>query len=144
MTDLTISTRGTENGAPTATVTYKGIYASRPQPNGDLVSLFQDQTNVYSIGRSELQVISRPAVSGVPLQKTNLRLVIPTLEVVAGNDTNGYSAAPKIAYTHQFKGELVGPTRGSVSERWELVARATSAFQQALILALFKDNTQIV
>jgi hypothetical protein len=48
-----------------------------------------------------------------------------------------------VAYTNEVKIEALMPTQGTKEEKWELHSRAVSAFSNAVILALFKDNEQV-
>lgn len=145
-TALTIATRGTVNGAPTANVTYSPVYASVPSKDGQgqltLESRYEERTATSSLGYSPLTIVSRPA-NGSNLQKIQMRLSIPTLEVSSPNTSTGYQPAPKQAYTNDFKGEFILPSRATEAEKWELYARAQSAVGQAFLLAMAKSNEQI-
>jgi len=140
---LTVSTRGTANGAATATVTYSPVYASQRNENGFLVSVWQERSAVTPLGYSYLTVMSKPALGNSPMQRVNVRLVIPTLETLSTSSGSGYTAKPKVAYTNEAKLEVMMPTQGTKEEKWELHARMVSAFSNAVILALFKDNEQV-
>lgn len=108
-----------------------------------MVSVWQERSAVYSIGYSELTLVSRPAMRGQTMQTVNLKLVIPTLDVTSPATGTGIQPAPSVAYVTEVKMDAKLPTRGTVAERWEIHARATSAFSNAVILALFKDNEQV-
>ncbi len=139
---LTVLTRGTANGAPTANVTYSPVYASNRNDQGWLVSVWQEKSATTPIGYSDLTVMSKPALGNSAMQKFSMRLVIPTLEVMSVNSGTGYQPQPKVAYTNELKVEATLPNRGTKDEKWELHSRAVSAFSQAVMLALFKDNEQ--
>lgn len=140
---LTITTRGTANGAATANVTYNPIMASFGMADGRLVTRWQEQSAVYSIGYSDLTVISKPAVGGNPMQTVSVRIQLPTLDVTSPATGTGIQPAPSVAYVNEAKLEYKLPTRGSVSERWELQARLISAIQQAFLLDMVKTNVQV-
>jgi hypothetical protein len=142
-TALTVLTRGTANGAATANVTYNPVYASQRNENGFLVSVWQERTSTSPLGYSDLTVMSKPALGNVPMQRLNVRLVLPTLETLSTSSGSGYTAKPKVAYTNEVKIEALMPTQGTKEEKWELHSRAVSAFSNAVILALFKDNEQV-
>lgn len=141
--NLSISTRGTANGAPTATVIYNPVYASQRNDNGFLVSVWQERGATSPLGYSDFTVMSKPALGNVPMQRLNARLVIPTLETLSTGSISGYTAKPKVAYTNEVKLEAYLPTQGTKEEKWELHARMVSALSNAVILALFKDNEQV-
>jgi hypothetical protein len=85
-------------------------------------------------------VRSRPA-DGKNLQQTKVRLSIPTLEAAASGGI--YVPVPKVAYTCDFKGDFILPSRALVAEKWECYARSVSAMGQAFLLAMAKDNEQV-
>jgi len=141
--NLTIATRGTVNGAATASVTYNSVYASVPEKAAggtELVTRWEDRTAATAIGYSTLVVRSRPA-DGKGLQQNKLRLSIPTLEAPASGGI--YTPVPKVAYTCDFKGDFILPSRATTAEKWECYARAVSALGQAFLLAMAKDNEQV-
>jgi len=142
---MTVNTRGTANGAATATVTYQPVFAgvSTPSRDGSMVSRWQERTAAYSIGYSDLILVSRPAMGGNALQTMSLRLVMPTLDVTSPATGTGIQPAPSVAYNTEVKVEAKLPTRGTEAERWEIHARSVSAFSNAVFLALFKNNEQV-
>lgn len=140
---MTVSTRGTANGAASATVTYNPMFASQKDANGYLVSQYQERSAATPLGYSDLWVRSKPAAGNLAIQRLNAKLVIPTLETLSTSSVSGYVSKPSIAYTNEVSISAMLPTRGTPAEKWELHARMVSAFGNAVILALFKDNEQI-
>jgi len=140
---LTITTRGTVNGAPTATVSYNPISAGQMDPNGYLVSHWQEQTAVSAIGFSDIVVKSRPIKPGVELQRVNGSLSIPTLDVTAPATGTGIQPAPSVAYSNDFTFGFKLPTRASTAEKWELFYRAKDLLTETFLEAMVKSNEQV-
>lgn len=145
-TAITIATRGTVNGAVANSVTYQPVYASIPSKTGSgviqLESRYEERTASASLGYSPLTVTSTPA-NGTNLQKTKLRLAIPTLEVSSPNTSTGYQPAPKVAYSLESEVHFFLPSRATEAEKHELHARTKAAVDQAFVLAMVKTNDQI-
>jgi len=140
---LTVNTRGTVNGAATATVAYNPIMASMPLVDGRLVSRWQEQSAAYAIGYSDLTVVAKPALGQVPMQTVSVRLQLPTLDVTSPATGTGIQPAPSVAYQCDMKLEGKFPTRSSASERHETLARFLSIAGQAFLLAMIKSNEQV-
>ncbi len=142
-TALTITTRGTANGAATATVSYNPISAGQMDPNGYLVSHWQEQSSTSAIGYSDIVVKSRPIKPGVELQRVNGSLSMPTLDITAPASGTGIQPAPSVAYSNDFTFGFKLPTRGTTAEKWELFARAKDLMTEAFLEAMVKSNEQV-
>lgn len=140
---LTITTRGTANGAATATVTYNPISAGNKDPNGYLVSHWQEQSATSAIGFSDIVVKSRPIMPGVELQRVNGTLSIPTLDITAPTTGTGIQPAPSVAYSNDFTFGFKLPTRASTAEKWELYFRAKDLLTETFLEAMVKSNEQV-
>lgn len=142
---FTLTTRGTANGAPTATVTYNPISASvqDPQNPGYLVTHWQEQSATTPIGYSNVVLKSRPISPGVVLQRVKGSLSIPTLDITAPATGTGIQPAPSVAYSNDFGFEFKLPTRGTTSEKWELFFRSKDLLTKAFIEAMVKSNEQV-
>jgi len=140
---LTVTTRGTANGAPTNTVVYNPISAGQMDPNGYLVSHWQEQTAVSAIGFSDVVVKSRPIKPGVDLQRINGSLSIPTLDVTAPATGSGIQPAPSVAYSNDFTFGFKLPTRSTTAEKWELYFRSKDLLTKTFLEAMVKSNEQV-
>lgn len=140
---FTLTTRGTVNGAPTATVNYLPVFAGQRDPNGYLVSHWQEQSAISAIGFSDVVLKSRPIGPGVELQRINGSLSIPTLDVTAPATGTGIQPAPSVAYAMDFTFGFKLPTRGTTAEKWELFFRAKDLMTKAFIEAMVKSNEQV-
>lgn len=68
------------------------------------------------------------------LTRVTCVLALPALEVVTGQNSSGYSAGPKVAYSNTIKAEFILPTRGTAQQRKDL----------RVLLKNLLDNAQII
>lgn len=64
------------------------------------------------------------------LSKVNVTLKLPALETVTAQNSQGYTAAPKEAYSNTVKVEFILPDRGTIAQRKDL---------RTLLMDLFTD-----
>lgn len=57
---------------------------------------------------------------GNGLNKVRLTMDLPALEVVTGQNSSGYSAAPKVAYSDKVNVDFILPSRGTGQQRKDL------------------------
>lgn len=72
--------------------------------------------------------------SNAQLQKVRIELVIPSLEVASGQNSQGYTAAPKKAYDEKITMDFFLPSRGTSTSRKNL----------RVLTANLLANTQVV
>lgn len=70
--------------------------------------------------------------------RTDLRVMIPVLEVISGSD-GGYTPAPKIAYKMYGRLELVSPNRATLQNRKDLVAFCKNLLAHAVVTETLVD-----
>ena len=77
--------------------------------------------------RADLPLVGQPTISSVlklnsrnGLNRVRLVLNLPALEAVAAANSQGYVAAPKVAYSNRVTIEMVLPSRGTASQRKDL------------------------
>lgn len=80
--------------------------------------------------------------SNAALQRVRVKLVLPALEVVTGQNTAGYSAAPKVAYENAVICDFVLPLRGTAQQRKDLRVMLSNLLKDAQIVDLV-DNLNI-
>jgi hypothetical protein len=83
-------------------------------------------------GQGLLNIIVSPAQKG--LQKVRIVLSAPALETATAANAQGYTAAPKVAYTNKVDATFILPERGTSAQRKDL---------RKLFLNLL-DNAQVV
>ena len=83
------------------------------------LATWTDRTSGISIG---MPTITQSLVVGGDVNKVVAKVVVPILESVAGDDSNGFTPAPKVAYTLTAKLEMVLPARSTLAQRKDLTA----------------------
>jgi len=77
--------------------------------------------------------------NGNGLTKVAITKRLPALETATGANPDGYTAAPKEAYTHQVKLEFILPSRGTVDQRKDLRVLAMNLLAEAQIIDLIDE-----
>lgn len=70
--------------------------------------------------------------------KTSIKIATPVLEVISG-DVEGYTAAPKVAYTLLFEGHFVAPDRSTLQNRKDLTAFVQNLLGKAMVVSMLND-----
>jgi hypothetical protein len=83
------------------------------------LATWTDRSSGISIG---MPTITQSLTVGGDVNKVIAKVVLPILEAVAGDDENGFTPAPKVAYTLTAKLEMVLPARSTLAQRKDLTA----------------------
>lgn len=75
-------------------------------------------SNLPLVGQG--QVMIGTGVPGAAVQRVKLTLALPALETATGANSDGYTAAPKVAYTNTVQVEFLLPSRGTAQQRKDL------------------------
>lgn len=70
---------------------------------------------------------------GNGLNKTKFTVKIPTLAVLSGGSSNGYAAAPRVAYSHTINCEVICPSAGTEQERKDIIQLAAYVLEAGII-----------
>lgn len=71
------------------------------------------------VGQGGITIVNR-SQANAKLQRVRVKLELPALESIAGNNAAGYTAAPAVAYTNTVMVEFLLPSRGTVQQRKDL------------------------
>lgn len=69
-----------------------------------------------------------------PLQKVRVMLELPALETVTAQNSAGYTAAPKVAYSNKITMDLFLPARGTAAQRKDLRVLASNLLLNAQVI----------
>lgn len=64
--------------------------------------------------------ISLNLIRGSSMNTVRAKLMLPVMETITGTTGDGYSAAPKVAYSVQASAEFKLPARSTITERKDL------------------------
>lgn len=93
------------------------------------------------VGQGTLTIVNR-SQANAKLQRVRVKLELPALETIAGNNAAGYTAAPAVAYTNTVMVEFLLPARGTVQQRKDLRVMLSNALKDAQIVDAI-DNLNI-
>lgn len=90
-----------------------------PQDCTSALATWTDRSSGISVGMPTItQSLNLNADNNV----VNVKISLPVLETVAGDDSSGYAPAPKVAYTLTAKMTLQLPARCALAQRKDLAA----------------------
>jgi hypothetical protein len=133
---VVLNTRGTVNGATTATVSFDvsgTISAKLPSGRFQYFSKWEERsTGILKAFRQLWQDFRSPGPSAETTQVT-YTIAIPTMEQTAPSTATGIQPAPTVAYTHLARIEFILPARGTASERFEVLEHAKDLLTEAVV-----------
>lgn len=101
------------------------------QSSADLAVWKDYTTNTFPIGAGVASLSVRETVNGAV--RVSGKLVLPTLETVAGDDSSGFTPRPTKAFDCIGTFELVLPNRSSLQNRKDLNAMLKDFLNDAVV-----------
>lgn len=68
-----------------------------------------------------LELSRLPVKNGSGLEKVRVRIVLPALETITGQNSSGYTAAPRLAYSLQVTTDYIMSNRATLQQRTDLM-----------------------
>lgn len=93
------------------------------------------------VGQGVMELANRSG-SDAALQRVRIKVMLPALEQVTGQNAAGYTAAPKVAYTNSVFIDFLLPSRGTVQQRKDLRTMVKNTLESAQVVDLI-DNLNI-
>lgn len=92
------------------------------------------ESGTTSVLGAAIITITKLKVKGNPsIDKIRVRLYIPALETVTGQNSDGYTAQPRLAYNLTAIQDFVCPRRASEAQRKDLVAYAKNILSNSQV-----------
>lgn len=107
--------------------------------NDNRVSSWEDRAGGIPIGYPLLKITTGDSAA---VRRISFDLAIPTLETVSGANPSGFTPAPRVAYTHRFKGEFLLPQRGVTAERNDILVMAKNLLLSAIANAVVVNGEE--
>lgn len=85
------------------------------------------------------QIVLSGGVPGAALQRVKMTLALPALETATGANSDGYTAAPRVAYTNTVQVEFILPARGTMQQRKDLRVMLSNLLKDAQVVDVI-DN----
>lgn len=93
------------------------------------------------VGQGRVTAGNRSAAAA-SLQRVRITLELPALETVTGQNAEGYTAAPKVAYTNSVVVDMILPARGTSQQRKDLRIMLSNLLKDAQIIDLVDNLAQ--
>jgi len=101
------------------------------------------QTGVSSVLASALVSLIFLKVKGnASLEKVRVKTIIPALETATGNNADGYTAAPRLAYTLASIQDFILPMRATTAQKKDIVAFSRNAIANVQITDALYDGVR--
>lgn len=92
-----------------------------------------DRTQAVLLGQNKLTCLQRLADKNIQATKVSWKLEQPSLAQTSGSTSDGFVAAPKVAYTCLFSMDFVLPAASTLQERKDLLAMARDLIDEAIV-----------
>lgn len=83
-------------------------------------AMYREQIASLALVGQGVVDISNNSAANASLQRVRVKLALPALETISGENAAGYTASPKVAYTNTVMVEFIMPARGTVQQRKDL------------------------
>lgn len=101
----------------------------------------ESQAGLALVGQGACELSNRSG-SNAALQRVRVKLALPALETVTGQNSAGYTAAPKVAYENTVMVDFILPIRGTAAQRKDLRVMLSNLLKDAQVIDLV-DNLNI-
>lgn len=98
----------------------------------------ENQAGLALVGQGSITVDVLPdARTG--LNRVKMMMSLPALEVITGQNSAGYTAAPKVGYENKVKIEFFLPSRGTAAQRKDLRVLLADLLGDAQVIDLVEN-----
>jgi len=84
--------------------------------------------------------LTKLKVKGGQLEKWRIKVFMPALETVTGQNIDGYTAAPKLAYSLTSVMDVIIPFRATIQQRKDVLAYARNVLSSALFYVPIQEG----
>lgn len=124
------------DGAATPVAHTFNPFQSVPQAN-----YRENQTGLALVGQGSIAIISSTDL-GNGLSKVRVVLSLPALETITAQNAQGYTAAPKVAYTNKCDATFILPNRGTAGQRKDLRVLFGNLLANAQVIDVIENLAQ--
>jgi hypothetical protein len=94
----------------------------------------ENLSGIALIGNGNIKVSVKRVAQDGGMNRVRIVMALPALETASAQNSAGYTAAPKVAYTHTVSADFILPNRGTAQQRKDL----------RVLLANLLANAQVV
>lgn len=106
--------------------------------NGNFIWRESGTTSV--LGAAVMTLTKLKVKGNSTLEKYRVKTIIPALETATGQNSDGYTAQPRIAYTLNSIQDFVVPLRASEAQRKDLIAYSMNVLDQGQIASALHSS----
>ncbi len=99
----------------------------------------ESQSGLALVGQGRVTMSEKLIPNGDGVNRVTLRLELPALETVTAQNAQGYTAAPKVAYTNTVIVQFLLPGRGTAAQRKDLRVLTANLLANAQVVDLVEN-----
>jgi hypothetical protein len=99
----------------------------------------ESQSGLALIGQGRISTPVKFSQSGDGVNRVTVKLELPALETITAQNAQGYTAAPKVAYTNTAFVTFLLPGRGTAAQRKDLRVLLTNLLANAQVVDLIEN-----
>lgn len=97
------------------------------------------QSGLALVGQGRITVTEKLGQSAEGISKVRIKLELPALETITAQNAQGYTAAPRVAYTTTMVVDCFLPNRGTAAQRKDLRVLMANLLANAQIIDLIEN-----
>lgn len=96
-------------------------------------------SGIALIGNGTMKATVKLSSAAEGLNRVRLVLALPALETVTAQNSAGYTAAPKVAYTNTASMDFILPNRGTTAQRKDLRVLCSNLLLNAQVIDIIEN-----
>lgn len=99
----------------------------------------ESQSGLALIGQGRITISEKLSTTADGLSKVRVKLELPALETITAQNSQGYTAAPKVGYTNTVSVDFFLPNRGTAAQRKDLRVLIGNLLANAQVVDLIEN-----
>jgi len=112
-----------------------------PLDHGNGSWMWREAGTASVLGAAQITLTKLKVKGNASIERWRIKSYLPAMETVTGQNYDGYTAAPRLAYTLQSVHDFIMPARASIAQRNDLLNYARNLLSNAVIVASIKEGT---
>lgn len=109
--------------------------------NDNLLTTWEDRVSGSKVGYGLLKMSTKDSDQ---VRRVRISFALPTLEVVSGTNSSGFTPAPTVAFTERADVEFILHNRGTAVSRRTLLKYLQGMIANAAVVAVVVDGEEVV
>lgn len=110
-----------------------------PQASDPDAIFRESLAGIALVGNGSVKATAKLSQAAEGMNRVRVVLALPALETVTAQNSAGYTAAPKVAYTNQVSVDFILPNRGTAQQRKDLRVLLSNLLANAQIVDMVEN-----